>query len=89
MAHGGRKAACYPPYHRYEENQGKLSRGTPVPDAEGGFAKEIRAPTSTPWSSNMPEPKELTTQEVKELVQKFADAAKRSVDAGVDVIEVS
>lgn len=65
-----------------------MNRGLPVPDSEGGFANEIRAPTSVAWSKDMPPPKELTTAEVKELVQKFADAAKRSVEAGVDVIEV-
>lgn len=89
MAHGGRKAACYPPYHKYEENNGKLSRGTAVPDSEGGFANDICAPTAVAWSSDMPVPKELTIPEIKELVQKFADAAKRSVEAGVDVIEVT
>lgn len=59
-----------------------------MPDSEGGFANQIRAPSSVAWSKDMPEPKELTVPEIKELVQKFADAAKRSVDAGVDVIEV-
>ncbi|KAG4067786.1 hypothetical protein HA402_010472 [Bradysia odoriphaga] len=88
LAHGGRKAACYPPYHKYEENGGRLNRGSPVPDSEGGFANEIRAPTNVAWSKDMPAPKELTTAEVKELVQKFADAARRSVEAGVDVIEI-
>lgn len=88
LAHGGRKSSCYPTYHKYEENSGKLSRGTPVPDSEGGFSNEIRGPTAIAWSSQMPAPKELTIPEIKELVQKFADAAKRSVEAGVDVIEV-
>lgn len=88
LAHAGRKASCYPTYYKYEENCGLLSRGTPVPDNEGGFANEIRAPTATAWSSLMSTPNELTTLEVKELVQKFADAAKRSAEAGIDVIEV-
>lgn len=88
MAHGGRKSACYPPFYKYEENGGRLNRGAPVPDNEGGFANEIVAPSSIAWSKDMPAPKELTISEIKELVQKFADAAKRSVEAGVDVIEV-
>ncbi|MCF8563413.1 NADH:flavin oxidoreductase/NADH oxidase [Alicyclobacillus tolerans] len=33
-------------------------------------------------------PRELSTNEVKQLVQKFADAAKRAVQAGVDTIEL-
>lgn len=88
LAHAGRKASCYPTYYKYEENSGKLSRGTPVPDSEGGFSNKIRAPTAIAWSSQMPTPNELTISDIKELVQKFSDAAKRSVEAGVDVIEV-
>lgn len=89
LGHAGRKAGSYAYYHKYEENNGKLSRGAPVPDSEGGFASEIRAPTSVPWSSDMPAPKVLTIPDIKELVQKYADAARRSVEAGVDVIEVN
>lgn len=33
-------------------------------------------------------PRALTTDEVKEMVQRFADAAKRAVEAGVDMIEL-
>lgn len=33
-------------------------------------------------------PKELTTDEVKDLVQAFADSVKRAVDAGFDTIEL-
>lgn len=33
-------------------------------------------------------PRELTTQEVKDLVQAFADSVKRAVDAGFDAVEI-
>lgn len=33
-------------------------------------------------------PKELTTDEVKDLVQAFADSVKRAVDAGFDANEL-
>ena len=37
---------------------------------------------------NLITPKELTTDEVKDLVQAFADSVKRAVDAGFDAIEL-
>ncbi|OPH39583.1 NADH:flavin oxidoreductase/NADH oxidase [Moraxella equi] len=37
---------------------------------------------------NLITPRELTTQEVKDLVQAFADSVKRAVDAGFDAIEL-
>lgn len=46
--------------------------GKPLSDATGGFYP----------------PRELSTAEIKQLVQDWADAAKRSVKAGVDVIEI-
>ncbi|MBX6352822.1 MAG: NADH:flavin oxidoreductase/NADH oxidase [Thermoflavifilum sp.] len=33
-------------------------------------------------------PRALTTEEVRAMVQKFADAARRAVEAGVDVVEL-
>ncbi|QLB18209.1 NADH:flavin oxidoreductase/NADH oxidase [Mannheimia granulomatis] len=37
---------------------------------------------------NLITPRELSTQEVKDLVQAFADSAKRAVEAGFDTIEI-
>ncbi|MEG9500076.1 NADH:flavin oxidoreductase/NADH oxidase [Mannheimia indoligenes] len=37
---------------------------------------------------NLITPRELTTAEVKDLVQAFADSVKRAVDAGFDTIEI-
>jgi 2,4-dienoyl-CoA reductase-like NADH-dependent reductase (Old Yellow Enzyme family) len=48
-------------------------------DANGSFDSEY----NRFWP-----PKAMTTQEVKEVVQDFANAAERSVKAGVDVIEI-
>ena len=46
------------------------------------------APSAIPFDEKSKMPRALTTQEVKELVQKFQAAVKRAVDAGVDAIEI-
>lgn len=89
LAHGGRKAGTWPPYHNYEESGGLLGRGI-VPDANGGFSSKIIAPSPIPWKDrDYPTPNEMTTEQVKEMVRYFVKAAERSVAAGVDVIEVT
>lgn len=46
------------------------------------------APSAIPFDSNSKTPRELTTGEVKEMVEKFRSAIKRAVKAGVDTIEI-
>ncbi|WP_124726941.1 NADH:flavin oxidoreductase/NADH oxidase [Staphylospora marina] len=46
------------------------------------------APSAVPFSQKFRTPRALTTSEVKELVRKFAAAARRAVEAGVDTIEL-
>ncbi|WML52337.1 NADH:flavin oxidoreductase/NADH oxidase [Neobacillus sp. PS3-12] len=58
--------------------------GRKAEDAETPVAPSaIRYP-----SDRYKEPKELTADEVHEMVQKFGAAARRAVEAGVDVIEL-
>jgi len=86
LAHGGRKAGTYPPFHNFEESGGKLGRGV-VPESEGGFADKLVAPSPIAWKG-LHDPKELSISEVKEIVKRFAEAAKRSVEAGIDIVEI-
>lgn len=46
------------------------------------------APSPVPFDSNFKIPRPLTTDEVKRMVEKFRDAAKRALEAGVDTIEL-
>jgi 2,4-dienoyl-CoA reductase-like NADH-dependent reductase (Old Yellow Enzyme family) len=46
------------------------------------------APSPIPFNANYKRPRALTTAEVKEMVQKFQDAARRAVEAGVDTLEI-
>lgn len=45
-------------------------------------------PSDIPVSAKYKQPRALTTAEVKEMVVKFRDAARRAVEAGVDTIEI-
>lgn len=46
------------------------------------------APSTIRFDENYKEPRALTTEEVKEMVEKFRLAVRRSVKAGVDTIEL-
>jgi len=45
-------------------------------------------PSDIPAGERYKKPRALTTQEVREMVGKFRDAARRAVEAGVDTIEL-
>ena len=46
------------------------------------------APSAIPFDNNSKVPKELTTGEVREMVEKFREAVKRAIKAGFDAIEL-
>lgn len=77
LAHAGRKASNYPSL-----------RGVPsgaLPIAEGGWPTV--GPSALPFG-DFPAPRALSTDEVRDLVEAFAQAADRAVRAGVDLIEL-
>ena len=49
---------------------------------------ETVAPSKIPYAEGERIPRELSTEEIKQLVQDFKAATKRSLDAGFDVIEI-
>ncbi|ALC85059.1 NADPH dehydrogenase [Bacillus sp. FJAT-22090] len=51
-------------------------------------AKEPVSSSDIPVDSNWKKPRALSTDEVKEMVNKFKDAAKRAIVAGFDTIEI-
>ena len=75
LAHAGRKGSTY------RDWSGKGS----VPLEKGGW--QTISSTSEAFDGYEP-PRELTTQEVHELVQDFAAAAKNAVLAGFDAVEI-
>ena len=75
LAHAGRKGSTMPP-------------GSDHPYAsidEGGWSTP--APSAIAYGA-MPIPHEMTEDEIKKTIVGFADAAKRAVDAGFDVVEI-
>ncbi|KAL0939221.1 NADH:flavin oxidoreductase/NADH oxidase [Colletotrichum truncatum] len=82
LAHAGRKASTLAPW--ITENRGKdLAH-----EDEGGWPNDVVAPSAIPYTEGWATPKELTVEDIHELTKKYAESAKRAVEAGVDVIEV-
>ena len=77
LAHAGRKASTYRPW----------SGHGPVPLSEGGW-RPIVAPSAIPFTEHYPVPEALSEAGVQQLVHDFAEAARRSYDAGFHVIEI-
>ncbi len=76
IAHAGRKASTHRPW----SGQGA------IPPEDGGW--EPVGPTGERFADNYPAPRALTSGEIAGTVRAFADAARRALAAGFDVVEV-
>jgi 2,4-dienoyl-CoA reductase-like NADH-dependent reductase (Old Yellow Enzyme family) len=76
LAHAGRKASTDVTWRG----------GQPLTEAEGGW--QTLAPSAVPFAASHPLPREMSAQEIAEVVTQFVDAARRSIAAGFDVIEL-
>jgi 2,4-dienoyl-CoA reductase-like NADH-dependent reductase (Old Yellow Enzyme family) len=76
LAHAGRKASTDVTWRG----------GRPLTEGEGGW--QTLAPSALPFASGHPLPREMDAGEIAEVVTQFVDAARRSVEAGFDVIEL-
>lgn len=82
LSHGGRKANGQPLFIHLEQT---------VDKSIGGFGDEIVAPSPIMYrpNGNYPVPNELTKDQIKAIVKKFGEAAKRSVEiSGFDFVEI-
>ncbi len=77
LAHAGRKASCVPPW------QGGARLKTA---AEGGW--EIVAPSPIPFVDGDPPPHALDEAGIHAIVEAFAAAARRAIQAGFRLIEL-
>jgi 2,4-dienoyl-CoA reductase-like NADH-dependent reductase (Old Yellow Enzyme family) len=75
IAHAGRKASCNKPW----------AGGKPLAPAEGGW--ETLGPSAVAFG-HYPAPRALTLAEVRATVGDFERAARLSLDAGFDVVEI-
>ncbi|MFE3738593.1 NADH:flavin oxidoreductase/NADH oxidase [Streptomyces sp. NPDC059096] len=76
LAHAGRKASTDRPW----------KGGGPVGAEAGGW--EPLAPSAVPFAEGHLLPAELTVEQIEEIVGQFAAAARRSLEAGFEVVEV-
>src|SRR5215207_10374929 len=76
LAHAGRKASTDVPWRG----------GKPLGEDEGGW--QPLAPSPLPFAEGYRVPRELSAGEIKEVVGEFAEAARRSLDAGFEVVEL-
>lgn len=90
LAHAGRKASVVAPWLAVQKGVRSLRADEHV----GGWPSNVVGPTGgeeqiwAPGNEAYWPPRELSTAEVKELVQAFAKSAQLAVQAGVDVIEI-
>ncbi|QNP62051.1 NADH:flavin oxidoreductase/NADH oxidase [Streptomyces genisteinicus] len=76
LAHAGRKASTDRPW----------KGGAPVgPDEEGW---QPVGPSPLPFAEGHPVPDELTREQIAAITGQFADAARRALEAGFEVVEV-
>lgn len=76
LAHAGRKASTAAPW----------AGGGMVSEADGGF--EAVGPSAIRFAEGYPMPRALEGSELPAVVQAFADAARRSLQAGFQLIEL-
>ncbi len=76
LAHAGRKASMASPW------QG----GRSIDDKQGGWEPE--GPSPLPFSDKHVTPRELTKKDIESIIDDFAMAAKRSLEAGFEVVEI-
>src|SRR5579884_1139820 len=76
LAHAGRKASTDVPWRG----------GGPLTREQGGW--EPIAPSAVPFDAKYPVPREMTAADIERVVAQFADAARRSLEAGFEVVEI-
>jgi 2,4-dienoyl-CoA reductase-like NADH-dependent reductase (Old Yellow Enzyme family) len=76
LAHAGRKASTKRPWD---------GGGTATP-SEGGW--QVLGPTAQPFSPEYPQPRAMSGDEIAQVIEAFATAARRALAAGFKVAEV-
>ncbi len=77
LAHAGRKASTHVPW----------DGGAPIaPDQPNGW--QVVAPSGVPFLEGAPVPRELTAADIQRVIDAFAAATRRALDAGFQAIEI-
>jgi len=83
LAHAGRKASTSAPWTVQERGQ----TITATKDV-GGWPDDVMGPSAIKWGEGYPEPREMSAQDIVDVITGFRDSARRAVEAGIDVIEI-
>lgn len=84
LAHAGRKASTCAPWLSTERGKSVLAT-----EDVGGWPKDVMGASAISWSDEgFAKPREMSLQDINDLLQAFKDSAKRAVEAGIDVIEI-
>ncbi|EMD38785.1 hypothetical protein CERSUDRAFT_63749 [Gelatoporia subvermispora B] len=78
LGHGGRKTSTVAPW---------LNLGKVATEVVGGWT-DIVGPSAVPYKDDYLVPRELDNVGLERIVRAFADAAKRAIRVGFDVIEI-
>jgi 2,4-dienoyl-CoA reductase-like NADH-dependent reductase (Old Yellow Enzyme family) len=81
LNHAGRKAGTQRPW----EGRGPVDRSVKI---EGQEHWPVIAPSAVRYQDGWAMPKEMTPDDIAEVVGAFAQSARRSNDAGMDVLEL-
>jgi 2,4-dienoyl-CoA reductase-like NADH-dependent reductase (Old Yellow Enzyme family) len=76
LAHAGRKASTRAPW----------LGGGPVPETAGAW--QPVGPSPIPFDAKSVSPREMTAGDIDAVVAKFAEAARRALEAGFEVVEI-
>lgn len=76
LAHAGRKASTYRPWDGHGQ----------VPEAEGGWS--VVAPSAVAFADSYCTPSALSESDIHNVIDAFAQAARRACEAGFDVVEI-
>lgn len=79
LAHAGRKASTAVPWERHK-NKGTLNK------SENGW--DIIAPSPIPFSEGYSTPKEMTINDIKNVIEKFKEATIRAIQAEYKWLEI-
>jgi len=77
LAHAGRKASTDVPW----------KGGKPLDESQGGF-RPIFAPSAVPFSEKYAMPEMLDERGIARVVDAFAQAARRALEAGAKIVEI-
>ena len=77
LAHAGRKASTEVPWKGLK----------PLSEADGGW-RPIFAPSAEPFGEKYPTPEMLDARGIARVVEAFANAARRALEAGAKIVEI-